>query len=278
MFYDPISRKVKWLFNSDTSFDGATYTYRYDRELILDTVLQAFYTNTISPLASNSPYVSGYFITPSIQAQNVVFNLVDSSNDRIIDSSSNNVIIDTNVAGAGSTSTKFLTEVYTDATTTKYTFSEYVNSNFLDWYSNDSTGITYLSYLITGYELYGDTMRNKRVPYIITHFGRTETGFELIGGEINYSNPSSCMLQARWEWTTSSTPGRWSTAQQVYRYNIPYIPDDVNDTLDYGYSVITTKNRIRGYGKALSLYFYSEVGKDLYLLGWGTDVSGNSVV
>ena len=47
-----------------------------------------------------------------------------------------------------------------------------------------------------------------------------------------------------------------------------YIPTDANDEFNYGQSVIVTKNKIRGKGKALSMNIQSQAGKDMKLLGW----------
>jgi len=50
------------------------------------------------------------------------------------------------------------------------------------------------------------------------------------------------------------------------------------DDFDYGYEVLTTKSKLRGYGRALSLYIQSESGKDMHLLGWGVSATGGTVV
>ena len=63
---------------------------------------------------------------------------------------------------------------------------------------------------------------------------------------------------------------------QAYRFNRNYIPDNVVDPFDYGYEVIVSKNKLRGRGRALSLYIYSEEGKDMHLLGWATTLTGST--
>jgi hypothetical protein len=122
--------------------------------------------------------------------------------------------------------------------------------------------------MITGYVSGGDYQRYKQVPYITFHLNRTEDGFELDGEDIVPSNQSSCLVQAQWEWANSVNSGRWGRQFQAYRYKRHYIPVDVNDPYDYGFTTIVTKNKIRGKGKVLSLRIETEAGKDCQLLGW----------
>ena len=104
-------------------------------------------------------------------------------------------------------------------------------------------------------------------------------GYELDGsGNLIHTNPSGCQLQARWGWSDSVNSGRWGNSQQIYRFTRNYIPSGVSDTFDYGFSVITTKTKLRGKGKSLSLHFESETGKDMQLLGWSIPFTGNTEV
>lgn len=88
-------------------------------------------------------------------------------------------------------------------------------------------------------------------------------------------NESSCLVQAQWEWNTSDDAGRWGQEFQAYRYRQLYFAEDDSATISYGYSVITTRNKLRGKGRALSLKFRTEPGKDLQLLGWSIELGGN---
>ena len=88
-------------------------------------------------------------------------------------------------------------------------------------------------------------------------------------------NPSSCLVQAQWEWNVTADAGRWGTEFQAYRYRQPYYVTGSDGTLSYGYSVITTRNKLRGNGRALSLKFRTEPDKDLQLLGWNIELGMN---
>jgi hypothetical protein len=274
--YDKTTKRISWLYNDDDSYLGTSYRHKYNKELIFDTVLQAFTKNEIGSLASNSPYVADYVVTNEVQTTNLTYTV--TSGGIVVEADGVSVQNTVSTLGRGTYSNKFVTVVPQGDGTSKITFSAYISPTFYDWYTADGTGVNYNSYLYTGYEVYGDTQREKQVKYLTTHFNRTETGFVDDGsGGYNAENPSSAYLQAQWGWSNHVDSGRWSTAQQVYRLNRLYLTTGVSDPFNYGFSVITTKNKIRGHGKALSLYFYSEAGKDMQLLGWGTDVNAETV-
>lgn len=98
------------------------------------------------------------------------------------------------------------------------------------------------------------------------------------GGNLVPTTPSKCTVQARWNFANSSNGGKFGTAFEVYRYVRPYIPSDVNDTYDWGESVISTKLRIRGSGKALQLEYHSPIRKGCTLYGWGMLLYGTGAV
>jgi len=275
--YDITSKRISWLYNDSSSYDGINYKYKFNKELVLDTVLSAFYKNTLSELVTDSPYIVGAITTPALLATEVSYDVVvngDQVQENAVD-----VQISLLNPSRGTVSTKYLTVVPQDSTNSKITWSLYNNTNFLDWETKDSTGIDYTSFLQTGYELFGDNSRKKSVTYVTTHFKRTETGFETNAqGGLDAVNPSGCLLQARWEWSDSSTSGRWSTAVQAYRLGRNYIPTGAGDLFDYGFDVITTKNKVRGNGRSLGFYIESQAGKDMHLLGWSVSATGGSVV
>jgi len=62
--FDPINRRVSWMYSDAESYDGVVYKNKYTKELVLDLVLNAFYKNTISAHSFPSPYIAGYLETP----------------------------------------------------------------------------------------------------------------------------------------------------------------------------------------------------------------------
>lgn len=270
--YDEASKRISWLYNDKSTYDGVSYRYRYNKELVLDGVLKAFYINEIEDLVVDSPYVAGVVTSPALKVASVDVSIQAGAVD--VQASAVDVTLSIPSPARGALSTKYLC-VNPSTTTSTFTWGEYINTSFLEWEEADSTGISFLSYLITGYELFGDMSRAKYVPYITCHFLRTETGFTTNGaGGIDPANPSGCYLQAQWEWTNSAAAGRWGTAQQVYRLPRLYIPTSAADPFDDGFSVCTTKSKLRGRGQAVSLYFYSEDEKDCHILGWSMAALG----
>lgn len=272
-FYDEKENRVRWLYNDTASYSESNYINKYNRELILDLTLSAFYTHSISSLVSNSPYVCDYVAIPGYS---ITVNTVDVAvgGDTVSITSGDNVVVNQDVSVNRSTQFSFLT-----FRGTSFTLSKYSNSDFLDWVlAGAGTGVNYSSFLVTGYELFNDIMRNKQAPYVFFYFERTEDGYELDGLNLELSNRSSCLVQAQWNWTNSANSGKWGNQFQAYRLLRNYIPSGVGDPFDYGEAVIVTKNKLRGSGKALSLLLQSEQGKDLRILGWGIGVTADSKV
>lgn len=251
--YDAVNRTVRWLYSTSLDFDGVSYKYNFDTELILDVVLSAFTKNSITALTGASPYLAGYITTPDLIS----------------------------AADLGSSITKYLVLYYeAGSSIPNVSFAHYRDDSFVDWKSFNGVGRYFEAYLLTGHETLGTSMVNKQAPYIITHFKRTETIVEAIGagGAVEYDDPSSCILQSRWDFSDSATSGKWGPATEVYRLNRAFILPVAGEPIDYGHSVVTTKNRLTGRGKALSLRFSSSDGKNMHILGWAIRYSGNTVV
>lgn len=264
-FFDERENRIRWLYNSTDTYSTENSINRYNRELVYDITLGSFYTNTISNLVSNSPYVVDYVDIPGYSVATADTEVVVGSDTVIITSGTPVVITEAQVQNRTS-QFSFLT-----MNGTSFTLSKYRNTTFYDWVTaSGSTGISYSSYLVTGYELFADLLREKTVPYIFFYFRRTENGFETDGnGNLIYTDPSACLVQSQWNWANSAASGKWGTQFQAYRLLRNYIPTGAEDTFDYGESVIVTKNKLRGSGKCLSLKFNSEAGKDIKILGWG---------
>jgi hypothetical protein len=256
--FDPINRRVSWMYSDAEGYDGSNYKNKYTKELVLDLVLNAFYKNSISEHQSPSPYIAGYLPTPD-------FN--------------------TNLAGVrtrGDSITKYLTVQFINTATNSatITFSYYKEPTFRDWKSLDGSGVSFSSYLVTGYEILEDTMRQKQSSWLVMHLKQTEKNVvaDSVTGEPVADNPSGCLVQGQWDWSNSPNSGKWGAQFQAYRLQRPYILGAIGDTIDYGYEVVTTKSRLPGRGRSLSLYIRNDGDKDFYLYGWAIQFSGNSYV
>ena len=270
-FYDEKENRVRWLYNDSDTYTTSNYINKYTKELVLDLTLEAFYLNSFSSLASNSPYIADYIEIPGYAVASEDANVLVGT-DEVIVTSADKVIITQDVVASRSTQFSYLTMIGTS-----FTISKFTNRKFTDWETAGSgTGADYSSYLVTGYELFGDIIRNKQIPYIFFYFNRTEDGFTTVGSTLQIDNPSSCLVQAQWNWADSANSGKWGNQFQAYRLLRNYIPSGPADTFDYGDSVIVTKNKLRGSGKTISLKIQSEAGKDMQILGWGVSAVATS--
>lgn len=242
--YDPATNKIQWLYrDADTPS-----VYFYNKILNMDLSLGAYYPWSVNTVG---PYLTDIFITPRINA-------VDS------DSSIRSSFI------------KYAVAVPTPSGY-QYTFGLFNNSNFADWQEYDSTGVPYLSFIETGYELLEDAMRDKQTQYVFCYFRRTEETYLPDGPDWSTDKPSSCFLQVKWDWASSNRSGKWSPKVQAYRHvRLPQF-EDTDPTFDTGFPVVVTKNKVRGWGRAMQFRFESnEIGKNFDLLGWAVPVSGNT--
>ena len=256
---------VRWLYNDSSAYDGSA---NYNRELVLDLTLGAFYPNTISNTVA---YIADFVRIPDYSASQVVDEIVVST-DPVLIASLDEVVVNKTDYTFRESPFSYLTII---PGTYKFTLSKYSNRNFYDW-TIATGGTNYSSYLVTGYEVFGEIMRKKYVPYVMFYLEKTEDGFSLATGNLEASHPSSCLVQAQWNWANSANSGKWGTPFQAYRLLRNYIPSGPADTFDYGDRVIVTKNKLRGSGRTLSLKLSSEAGKDMKILGWAMTVTGNT--
>ena len=272
-FYDEKENRVRWLYNDSDNYSFSNYINKYNKELVLDLTLEAFYVNKISDLASESPYVCDYVEIPGYSVS-TSDTLVETTLDGGVQVTSlDDVVVTQDTLVNRSSLFSFLTIVGT-----QFTISKYNNDNFVDWQTEDGTGADYTSYLVTGYELMNDIMREKQAPYIFFYFKKTEDGYTEDGeGNLTPTGQSSCKVQAQWNWANHVNSGKWGREFQAYRILRFYMPTSVNDNFDNGDDVVVTKNKLRGSGKCLSLKISSEEGKDMRLLGWGFPATATNV-
>lgn len=260
-FYDAYERKVRWLYDNDFLVTG-----KNTRELILDLNLSAFYVLEVDSGPSEFRVVVGAEVPPfrsAITQESVTASGVS------VTAGGEDVVITSKV---GETQLReFLYVVVKSYTASQVVLqmASYSNTSFLDWGVVDAA-----AYLVTGYMSGGDFQRYKQVPYITVHSRRTETGFD---SDYNLVNQSSCKVQSMWEWTNSQNSNRWGKEFEAYRLNRLWVPSSSSDEYDDGFSVVTTKNKLRGKGRVLSLKFSTSPGKNLHLYGWSMllGVNGN---
>jgi len=277
--YDSGQNIIYWLYH-----DGAdTLSLRhYNAILVFNVTLKAFVPWSIAELTDESiyPFVCGAVRTPTLNYQTTTVDVANSSGTLVVDSSDVQVVSNEVTTVDTSTFVRFLVATPYGGSAYKFTFADFTNTSFTDFekYATIEAlldqGALYDSYLETGFELQGDLVRQKQAPYIITHFKRTETGYDVDTEE--FVLPSSCFIRAKWEWSDNASSGRWSRREQIYRIRQATLPSVTDLSWEPGNAVVTSRSRIRGHGRALQLRFESEDGKDFDILGWGVVFTGNS--
>jgi hypothetical protein len=248
------------------------YQTSYNRELILDLTLEAFsvYSFDHDDEDADAPKVHAYIpVGKEIKtdAEDVV---LDNSGNIVVDGSGNNVTVTVKTSSNRTTDSRRESFKFLTTQGTSITISEYRDYTFTDWVSYDGTGFDFSSYALSGYNISDDFMRKKQAIYIIVHSERTEYWYTLSGADVVLARQSSCLVQAQWDFNISADQGKWGTQFEAYRLMLPQpASPSAGDNFDYGPRVITTKNKLRGSGDALSILFQSSTGKDMKLLGWG---------
>lgn len=246
--YDALNRRVLWIYPDDNE----TIDYKYNNLLILDTELGAFYPWRIEDKETDTPYVMGTSFFGGVGANEQTFNVVDSEGNPVVNSEGNGIT----VTRVGLTLSSSVVKLLVRDPSGSLTFASFTNNSFLDWGTED-----YVSFAESAHNFVGDVSVKKNAPYIVLMLERTETAWE--GNDTvgwNYDRPSSILVKAIWDFKTNT----FTQAQQGYRFKQVPVPPD----FDVPYSVIQTRLKLRGKGRALRLRFESETGKDFSLLGY----------
>jgi hypothetical protein len=265
--YDSVGKRIRWLFKEGTPFSADSVT----RELILDLSINAFYVNRIMNNSANTAEVFGVF--KSLPFQSGAGNVGIKADIDDVFVGSEPVVIPNTGRAAGLQASRYLC-IINVAGTLKYTFGFYHNPFFIDWELVDGVGVDAKAFLQTGAYTADDSSIHKQVPYLTMHFLRTENGTD---SDLNPEGASSCYIRTMWDWANGYNSNKWSPLTQAYRYRKSYTPTSPEDDFDTGFQVVTSRNKLRGRGKAFSLYFETEPLKDCRIIGWSLALNGNSI-
>lgn len=256
-FYDEFQKKILWLYGQQEDINQ-----EYVTELRFDLKLGAFSKYKLNNYNTNivSLVPTASFKT-SLKEDTVIVNGVDVEVNAV----------DVEVYSTQKTSeiptTKYL--VMSGTTTLYFSFAELSNTEFKDWGVIDAK-----AFMITGQIVGGDSAMIKQSPYLTMHFFRTEEG---VDEDFVPLKQSSCKVRSMWDWSNTINSKKWGPLFQAYRYKRPVFTIDAEDLYDNGFETIVTKNKLRGRGKALSLYMETESGKDCKIIGWNLQFSGNQL-
>jgi len=266
--YDTVSKKIRWLYKEGARFESNSVT----RELILDTTLNAFYKNTIGTLATNTVQIVGVFESAPFKRGGSIEDVYSGS--EAVYSDLEQVVSGEIIRATGLQSVRYLVmELFGGGV--RITFSFYRDTSFVDWISTNGVGVDAKAFLLAGQSTVGDSSIAKQIPYLVMHFIRTEDGVDI---NLVPTNQSGCLMRCQWDFSDSVVSNKWSALVQTYRYRRAPIVTSPLDTYDTGFSVITSKSKVRGRGKAFSLYLETEPSKDCRILGWNISLNGNSNV
>jgi len=271
--YDPAQKAVRWLLHTPPTAASLNNSVTVEqKEIVLDLRLGSFSLNefeTATAVIRNTKYLgynsggSPYYRTPLFYATNSTVNYI-SNYAPLKNSYTHGTIKNPVDAKRDIVQLKLL--VLTGG------YMRIVQPSYKAF--SDLGGSSVSAFMVSNPVTMGDTIRRKDIPYIWTHFYRTEDGFEDDGtGDWIPTNPSGCLLSARWDFSDNVISGKWSTPMQVYRLAKDYVPEDINDPFTYGHNIITTKSNLPGSGKAVSIKIESDGDKDLQILGWGAEVA-----
>lgn len=263
--YDPLNKTIRWLYRGGARFTDTSKTY----ELVLNLSLGAFMSNEIFSNVDNSCEVFFGFSSSKFSTLSLPDNVVVGTT--IVEVVGNPVqtpdIFETDIIQ----STRYVV-VRRDKFTGTYSmsFAYYRDSLFRDWpeFFPVDAKASFLLNTITA----GDSSVQKQMPMLIVHMEKTETGTDPSSNPIG---ESSLKMKCRWDFSNSINSAKWTNFFQAYRQPRPFNPGPNSTTFDTGFEVVTTKNRIPGNGKAMSIYGETQEQKDCRILGMSLGVTGN---
>jgi len=245
--YNGYTKKIHWIYKIAPLFTQDSFTY----ELIFDTVLKAFSLHRIYQNTADMP------VSQVLEVFSPIPPIITSTEDNILQEPIYLFLLGSRVTNVAS-----------------FGFSYYHAEDFVDW-SISGFGRDAYAYLVAGAIAGGDSSTRKFLPYVTTHMERTEVGVDPI--TLEPLKQSGCLMRVRWGWADTILSGKWTRLQQIYRYRLPQFVTGPSDLYDNGFTLITSKSKVRGTGNAFSMEFQSEAEKDCVLIGWNIFAQGNDV-
>lgn len=242
--YHITDKHIRWIYRSEGT-EQLTEKYEFDKVLNYNIINQCFFPWTISDsdVKVNAILISD-LTSGSVQSLDVYkANLTDA----VVDSSGNQVIVFQTSGLEESPFDKYLVS-YPSGGSYKFTFADKINSDYLDWFTYDLTGVNYDSYFTTGYRIVGQASNDFQNNWVRV-YSRT-------------NEPVSFYFQGLWNYALTGDTGKWSSRQLV----------EHTDT-DYGYN--SKRLKVRGSGLALQFKVQSVDGEPFDLVGWSSMQSSN---
>lgn len=257
--YDPYDKKIRWMYK-----EGSPMVESTTWELIFDVGLAAFFVNRIRNLTGYQVEVFDIFVGDPYQRE-ISFDpgFVPSEDSP------------EPVERGNYRSARYFTAIKIDEDIF-FCFALFNNPSFRDWQEVNGIGIDARAFLLTGAATGGESAIDKQVPYLTMHFKRTENALD---DDFLPYNESGCLMRCQWDWAINRNSNRWTPLRQVYKDRKTAWVRSGGATTDFtnAYSTVTSKNKIRGHGKAFSLYLQTQTDKDCRILGWVITANADSV-
>ena len=240
-YFDPEGLSIRWVYGSDVA------TLTQSKELILDLRYSAFTKNLVNlPTGNRGLFtVSGGSVPVGQQ-----FITVTDDVGAVVTSGGEDVFVNATTIQRGFTDAYY--SVVTEfGPAIKYTFGRFNRKDTTDDWTRLGSPTDSPAFLLTGSITGGDGRLKKDVPYLTAYFNQPENGAD-----------ASCIFSSRWDWTTTSLSGKWTPPRQIFRRQRFY-----NDG-----GILTTRNKVRGFGRSVAFSFESEPGLPMKLYGWEFNV------
>lgn len=243
--YDPHSKRIMWIFKS-TNPQSFTEKYQFDRVLNLSLLTGAFYPWSVS---ISNVSIRGIVTVQGSGGAQVVNDVVSASGVNNVQAASgaNEVVAIQSLNSAIDEVVKFLVSYVSSGN--RVTFAETYDEDYLDWTTFDAAGVSYDSYLITGYAIRGEGIRKFQQNYVNVFSDNEVT--------------NSFKIRGLWGYSNTEDSGRWSTAQTI------------SNTAN-NFDIKSRRVKIRGHGLACQLKFENNSNNPFHIIGWTVWNTGNS--
>lgn len=245
--FNPLTKVIQWCYKS-TDPDSISQRYEFDRVLCFNTITQAFYPWSV---VHDNIDINGVVSITGKASSNTLEDVVDNAAAVVTISGPENVQAysgtETELAGLF----KYFCSKDNGATFA-FTFAEEYDDEYVDWRTNDSTGVDYDSYAISGYRVRGDAQKKFQSNYIFVFVDTVTVGQFKFGGV--------------WDYATSDTTNEFTSLQTI------------DTTSVTGRKYKFRKLKVRGMGISLQFKITSISGQPFKIAGWSSFDTASTVV
>lgn len=255
--YSRTKKLIWWGYNNT----GASY--QKNRVICFDVRLGAWY---VFALSGTAVFPMAIGVTNETNVLTETFGVIVGVDN--VKVNADEVITDIEVNNSTAQEFKLLTLAPTGATF-GLTWSDQTNTSYQDW------GVDAPAYMVTGYSM-GSTgpSKMKTAGYVHAYMKKCPIVLNELGVP---ARDASVKMQTRWDFTDNATPNKWADEYEVYRLLRPYFSEP-STTVETGYPLVITKNKVRGRGKALQIKWSSSPLKEMKLVGWSMNMVENTNV